>query len=50
MSRSELENKVLYLYDLYWSGYMAMGLQNSPDAVKVKAKFEEALSQLEKGV
>ena len=46
--RSALESKVLYLYDLYYSGYSAMGLQNCPDAIKVKAELEEALSQLEK--
>ena len=47
MNKSELENKVIYLYDLYWCGYMAMGLQDSPDAAKVKTELEEALSQLE---
>ena len=49
MSKSELENKVIYLYDLYWCGYAAMGLQDNPDAIKTKAELEEALSQLEKG-
>lgn len=46
MNRAELERKVCMLYDLYWSGYMAMGIGNCPDAQNVKEQLNVALAEL----
>lgn len=48
MSKIELERKVLYLYDLYYSGYMANGLGDTDRARKVKEELDKTLEELER--
>lgn len=48
MSKIELERKVLYLYDLYYSGYMTNGLGDTDRARKIKEELDKTLEELER--